>query len=93
MTQRRSVVEEHRFVEELAAIDDDVARTDEALFYVKEVLARDPYIGDPSSFNARIRRAPIILQLRESSNWRPASVYYVVREEAVHLVSIQLDDE
>jgi hypothetical protein len=47
MDPLRSVIEEPRFTAELAAIDPDVRRTDEALRYVKDLLARDPSAGLP----------------------------------------------
>jgi len=89
MASHRSVVEEHRFTAELAAIEPDVRRSDEALFYVKELLARDPEAGLPTS-TPGIRVAPIILPVAEGSGWRPASIYYLVRPTAVHLLSITL---
>jgi hypothetical protein len=83
----RSVVEERRFTDELALIEPDVRRSDEALFYVKELLARQPSVGLATS-TPGILVAPIILPVADGSGW---SIYYVVRPNAVHLLSVTLD--
>lgn len=89
MTSHRSVVEEARFVDELAAIDPDVRRTDEALFYVKDVLARDPEVGIRTPVPG-VWIAPIFLPTARGTGARPASIFYTVTETAVHLLSITL---
>lgn len=91
MSTRRSVVEEHRFARELAAIEPNVRRSDEALFYVKELLARDPSAGLETA-TPGIFVAPIILPLPgDRRGWRRARIYYLVRPRAVHLLSIRLE--
>jgi hypothetical protein len=90
MGDYRGVIEEDRFVRELGAIDPDVRRTDAALEYVKELLARDPDAGLKTS-TPGVMVAPIILPSSGRAGWRPASIFYVVRPKAVHLISIRLD--
>jgi hypothetical protein len=91
MPAYRSVVEEPRFVAELAAIDPNVRRTDEALYYVKELLARDPDAGI-STATPGVKVAPIFLPLiGDQRGWTGASVFYIVRPATVHLVSVTLD--
>jgi hypothetical protein len=88
MTWHRDVVEEDRFVRELAAIDADVHRTDAALEYVKELLARDPEAGLKTSVPG-IMVAPIVLPYGGKSGWQAVSIFYVVRPNAVHLISMR----
>jgi hypothetical protein len=59
MTAHRNVVEEDRFVGELAAIDADVHRTDAALEYVKECSPANPDAGLTTSVPG-IMVAPLI---------------------------------
>lgn len=76
---------------ELATIEPNVRRTDEALHYVKELLARDPSAGLPSQ-TLGVMVAPIFLPVSsDPSRWRPASIFYIVRPTTVHLISVTLE--
>ncbi|MBB4664204.1 hypothetical protein [Conexibacter arvalis] len=85
----RTIVEEARFREELAAIEPDVRRSDDALRYVYELLARDATVG-MTTFSPEIRVAPIVLP-DAAGRRRDISLFYIVRDTTVHLVSAKLD--
>lgn len=85
----RTIVEESRFREELAAIEPDVRQTDDALRYVCELLARDAMVG-MATFSPVVRVAPIVLPDADGHR-RDINIFYIVRETTVHLVSAKLD--
>jgi hypothetical protein len=87
MTVHRDVVEDERFVRELAAIDPDVHRTDAALEYVKELLARDPDAGLKTRVPG-IMVAPIVLPYGGRAGWQAISIFYAVTPTAIHLLSV-----
>lgn len=84
----RTVVQEDRFRRELAAIEPDVRRTDEALFYVEHLVAREPWVGLPTR-QPEVWIAPILLP--SGAEVVEASIFYTFDDQYVRLLSIRLD--
>lgn len=83
-----TVIKEHRFEEEAAAINPDIKRVDEALGYVEFQLARFPSSGIATDVPG-IWVVPVQVPDDQGRVVR-ASVFYTFTGETVHLQSIRL---
>lgn len=80
----REIVEEHRFAEELRAVEKDARRADEFIDGAKWVLSRDPNQG------TRIGKTHVyFLPVADSPITDPVVLYYTFDDEHVYLLSIQ----
>jgi hypothetical protein len=81
----RDVRRAHEFTTDLAAIDADVRRTDEALRYVEELLAKLPTAGVPARTAPGIWIAPLVFSVDGITV--EVNVGYTFDDEVVELLS------
>jgi len=81
----REIVEEHRFAEELQAIEKDARKADEFVDGAKWVLSREPRTG------TRIGKTHVwFLPIAESQLVDPVVLYYTFDDDAVYFLSIRI---
>jgi len=84
----RDVRWEQQFDEEIAALQPDVRRVDEAMRYIEKVVRLYPEQGLATEYPA-VRLAPVVLPVGGSLMPLEASVFYIYDDEIVYVLSIK----
>jgi hypothetical protein len=82
----RSIIKEHRFEEELRAIEPDARRADDFVEAAEWTLSRAPIVGKQVAPESCVW----LLPMNDVSDSPPLDLYYTFDDERVYFLSIQI---